>query len=281
MRHIVCVSTALACLAAPAPALTAQTPSAPHLYLSMFGGYRPGRQLWTLDNQPFLVFVRTSAGLQTNPGQEDTLDLEQQTGSSFVIGAGGTYFPSPRLGLDAQIAFLGLGLESRCAIVQYMPADPADVDPELCASLNGAKTSLSAVSFSLGVVARLWPDKPTYPYVRASAGLVARTRSTVEMTGFYTDQAGILTPFTVLGDSKPNKTAPHFTVGVGAAFSLGPSYQLRFEGQHLTTRLDRVTGTADPSAGTPYPPHTGRMYRSFLFTVAVDVVLEKRRGRRY
>jgi len=262
--------------------LPAQTPSAPRLYLSMFGGYRPGREIWTLDDQPFQVFLRTSGGLQPNPGQEDTLDLQQHTVSGFVIGAGGTYFPSPQVGLDGQIAFLGLGLESRCAIRRFtQPSDTADINPELCTSLNGATTSLSAVSFSAGVVARLRPDKATYPYLRASVGFVARTRSTVEMTGVYTDRAGVPTPVTVVGDTKPNKTAPSFTLGVGAAFSLGPSYQLRLEGQHLTTRLDRVTGQADPAGGTLYPPHTGRMYQSFLFTVAVDVVLEQRRGRRY
>jgi len=280
MRHIVWVSTTLASLAAAVPQ-SAQTPSAPHLYLSMFGGYRTGRQIWTLVDQPFQVFLRTSSGLQPNPGQQDTLDLQQQTVSGFVIGAGGTYFPSPQVGLDGQITFLGLGLESRCAIQRYVPTDTADVDPELCASLNGGTTSLSAVSFSVGVVARLRPDKPTYPYVRASVGLVARTRSTVEMTGLYTDRSGIPTPATVLGDAKPNKTAPHFTLGAGAAFSLGPSYQLRFEGQYMTTRLDRVTGQADPTSGTLFPPHDERVYRSFLFTVAFDVVLEKRRGRRY
>jgi hypothetical protein len=101
------------------------------------------------------------------------------------------------------------------------------------------------------------------------------------MTGIYADQRGIATPATVLGDTQPNKTAAQFTVAAGAAFSLGPSYQLRFEGQYMTTRLDRATDLADPSGGTLYPPHAGRTYHSVSFTVAFDVILEKRRGRRY
>ncbi len=87
MRPFVCVMIAAVALA-PAP-LPAQTPSAPHLYLSMFGGYRTGRHLWTLNDQPFLV--QTPIG--PNPGQYDTLDLQHEVNPGFVIGAAGTYFP--------------------------------------------------------------------------------------------------------------------------------------------------------------------------------------------
>jgi hypothetical protein len=270
----------VAILSLPGGPLPAQTPSAPHLYVSMFGGYRAGGRLWTSNDQPFAVFVRTGSGLQRNPGY-DTLDLQQQVVPGFVIGAAGTYFPHPHLGIEGEITFLGLGLESRCAIRRSQPADTADVDPELCASLNGGTTSLSAVSFSAGVVARLLPDKPTSPYVLASVGLVTRTRSTIEMIGVYADPTGLPATAGVLADSTPNKTTPHFTLGAGAAFPLGPSYQLRVEGRDVITRLDRVTGPADPSGGTLYPPHGGKVRHNFVFAVAFDVILEKRRGRRY
>ena len=276
MRPFVCVMIAAVALA-PAP-LPAQTPSAPHLYLSMFGGYRTGRHLWTLNDQPFLV--QTPIG--PNPGQYDTLDLQHEVNPGFVIGAAGTYFPRPNLGFEGEIAFLGMGVESRCAIRQVDPPAMGDVDPELCTSLNGASSSLSAVSFSVGLVGRLRPDKATYPYVRAGVGVVARTRSTIELIGTFADTArNALEEVIIVGDSFPNKTRAHLSFAAGLALSLGPASQLRLEARDIVTSLDRVTGLADASRGTLCPPHAGRSLHSFAFIVAFDVILEKRRGRRY
>ncbi len=276
MRPFVCVMIAAVALA-PAP-LPAQTPSAPHLYLSMFGGYRTGRHLWTLNDQPFLV--QTPIG--PNPGQYDTLDLQHEVNPGFVIGAAGTYFPRPNLGFEGEIAFLGMGVESRCAIRQVDPPAMGDIDPELCTSLNGASSSLSAVSFSAGLVGRLRPDKATYPYVRAGVGVVARTRNTIELIGTFADTArNVLEEVIIVGDSFPNKTRAHLSFAAGLALSLGPASQLRLEARDIVTSLDRVTGLADASRGTLYPPHAGRSLHSFAFIVAFDVILEKRRGRRY
>ena len=276
MRPFVCVTIAAVALV-PAP-LPAQTPSAPHLYLSMFGGYRIGRHLWTLNDQPFLV--QTPIG--PNPGQYDTLDLQHEVNPGFVIGAAGTYFPRPNLGFEGEIDFLGMGVESRCAIRQVDPPAMGDVDPELCTSLNGASSSLSAVSFSVGLVGRLRPDKATYPYVRAGVGVVARTRSTIELIGTFADTArNALEEVIIVGDSFPNKTRAHLSFAAGLALSLGPASQLRLEARDIVTSLDRVTGLADASRGTLYPPHAGRSLHSFAFIVAFDVILEKRRGRRY
>jgi len=244
----------------------------------MFGGYRTGHDLWTRNDQLFLV--QTPIG--PNPNQYDTLDLQNQVTPGFVIGAAGTYFPRPNLGFEGEIAFLGMGLESRCTIRQYQPPPSGDVDPELCTSLNGASSSLSAVSFSVGLVARLRPDKATYPYVRASVGVVARTRSTIELIGSFADTArNALEEVIIVGDSFPNKTRAHLSFAAGLALSLGPASQLRLEARDIVTSLDRVTGLADASRGTLYPPHAGRSLHSFAFIVAFDVILEKRRGRRY
>lgn len=276
MRHVSCSMLAVACLVGAAE-LPAQAQSAPRLYLSMFSGLRTGRDVWTLRDQPFLVLTLVGP----TPDQYDTLDLQRQLVSGFVIGAAGTYFPSPKIGVEGEIAFLGMGLESRCAIRQYQPPPQGDLDPEVCASMNGATTSMSAVSFSAGLVARLAPNKSTSPYLRVNAGLVTTTRGTIEMIGTYRDGSGNPTAATVLGDSAPKKTAPHITLAAGVAFSLGPSYQLRLEGRDVLIPLDRVTGVADPRSGTLYPPHSGKLYHNPVFVVALDVVLEKRRGRRY
>src|SRR3989442_578851 len=144
-----------------------------------------------------------------------------------------------------------MGLESRCTIRQYQPPPSGDVDPELCTSLNGASSSLSAVSFSVGLVGRLRPDKATYPYVRAGVGVVARTRNTIELIGTFADTArNALEEVIIVGDSFPNKTRAHLTFAAGLALSLGPASQLRLEARDIVTSLDRVTGLADASRGT-------------------------------
>ncbi len=267
--------------------LAAQTPPSgeARLYLSTFAGYRGGRALWTMNGQPLLVFVALGdSAVPNGPGQYDTIDLRRRLTPGFVVGAAGAYFPGPHLGLEGEIAFLGLGTESACTIRQYQPPATSDIDPELCASLQGQSVSTSAVSFSLGLVGRLSPGRSTYPYARVAAGVVARTRGTIAMLGVYTNGNGTPVEADVLEDSSPHNTAAHVTVGAGLAFALGTGYQLRLEARDVVTELDRVTGLANPdnpATGSLAPPHGERWYHNLAFVVVLDVIFEKRRGRRY
>jgi hypothetical protein len=275
---------ALAATLALVPAARAQAPSEPRLLLSVFAGYRGGRALWSLTGQPIGVLVAAGDTLVPTPGQYDTLDLRRRIAPGLVLGASGTYFPTPGIGFLGEIAFLGMSIESQCTIHQFQPPATSDIDTDLCASLQGQSVATSAVAFSLGIVGRLLPSRRTYPYVLAAAGFVARARSTVEMQGFYIGSDGLPVPETVVLDTIPSNTALHLTVGAGVAFSLGTGYQLRFEGRDVIARMDAVTGLANPndlSTSSLSPPHAERFYHNFAFTVAVDVVFEKRRGRRY
>ncbi len=271
-------------LATAAP-LYAQTPGEPRLFWSVFAGYRAGARLWVLHDQPFAVFVSSGdTAVLNNPGQYDTLDLERRSTPSLLIGTTGAYFPTPSLGFEAELAFLGMSLESQCVIRQYQPADPNDLDPELCTSLTGQSVTTSAVSASIGLVGRINPAGSATPYARLDAGVVARSRGTIALNGTYTSADQSTVEVTVLEDEKPRTTDVHMTVGAGVAFSLGAGYQLRFEGRDVVARLDRVTGpayTTDPATGSLTPPHGGHFYHNLAFVVALDVIFEKRRGRRY
>ena len=260
-----------------APCVSAQAGSQPHLILSVFGGVRGGQTLWTLPNQPFLV--QTLLG--PNPGQYDTLDLAQQLVPGFVAGATASYFPGAHLGVQGEIAFLGMSLESRCAIRLYQPAEPADLNPQLCFSLQGQTNSTSAVSLAAGVTARLAPTGSMSPYLRLNGGLVTRARGTIKLTGTYRDNTNRVSRAVVVADDAPNRSAAGLTLAAGLAIALGSGYQLRLEGRDVYTRLDRVTGAADPSAGTLRPPHSPRAVHNLVFSMALDVILEQKRGRRY
>jgi hypothetical protein len=259
-----------------APGLRSQA-SQPHLILSLSTGVRAGRKLWTLNDQPVIAYT---SGLIQN-GQFDTLDLQRRIASGFVVGASGTYFPNPHVGIEGEVVFLGMTMESSCSIRQSQPPVTDDIGPELCNSLQGQAVATSAVSFGIGVVGRLAPGSKAYPYARLNAGVVARTRGTIEMLGTYTDPNGNITAITLIADTTPANVAFQGTVGAGLAFRLGTGYQLRLEGRDVIALLDRVTGRADPSSGTLAPPRSGRFFHNFALTVTLDVILEHSRRRRY
>jgi hypothetical protein len=253
----------------------------------VLAGYRVGRPLWSLNHQPFAVLVpgpvtSSDTVVVAAPGLYDTLDLQREFGPSFVVGVSGSYFSGRHLGFQGEIAFLGMGLESRCAIRTVQPSYPGDIDPQLCSSLDRQTVATSAVSISLGLVGRLTPGGGIYPYARANAGVLTRTHGTIDMVGVYGSGDHLATA-AVVANPHPVNTSLHFTVGAGVAVSMGTGYQLWLEGRDVMAQLDQVTGLADPSgsAGVLIPPHGSRLLHNFVFVMGLDVVFEKQRRRRY
>ena len=217
-----------------------------------------------------------------SPGLYDTLNLQQEFVPSFVVGVSGTYFPGPHLGIQGEFAFLSMGLESRCAIRQAQPPYPGDLDPELCASLDRQTNATSGASVSFGVVGRMTPGGGVYPYVRANAGVLARTRSVIEMVGTFSTPDG-LAPTLVVADPHSSNTSLQLTFGAGVTVATGGGYQLWLEGRDMLAQLRLVAGPADPSGanGVLVPPSSTRFVHNFALVVGLDVVFEKQRHRRY
>ncbi|HUL04680.1 MAG TPA: hypothetical protein VLV16_15765 [Gemmatimonadales bacterium] len=260
--------------------LAAQQGGEAHLVLSAFAGVHAGRDLWQLPTQPVIAVQTTSSGLFPTT-QHDTLSLGRSLASGIIAGASGAYFPNAHFGVEIEIALITESLESTCSIRQSQPPVTDDIDPELCASLQGQSISSSAVSFSAGVVGRLGAGRGVHPYARLDGGVVARTHSTIEMIGTYTSPSGDLVTATLVSDDNPSNTGPHVTAALGLAFSLGPGYQFRLEGRDIMMRLDAVTGPGDPSTGTLVLPHSAQFYHVFALTATLDVILERARKRRY
>jgi len=263
----------------------AQTPGQPRLFLSLFTGYRLGARLWSLNGQPLPVFVANGdTAVATNPSQYDTLDLQRRIAPGFVVGTAGAYFPSPALGFEAEIAFLGMTLDTQCSIHQFQPADPNDLDPELCSSVTDQSITMGAVNVAVGVVGRVNAGGSTTPYARFDVGLLSRSRGTIAVTSHFTNGTQGSVETTILDDPNPNTTNWQFTVGTGVAFALGNGYQLRFEGRDVMSRLHEVTGIAvhNPNGAASFvPPQAARFYHNLAFVIGLDVIFEKRRGRRY
>lgn len=257
----------LACAAAPAGA---QRRPQPQLLLTIFGGVASGAYLWEINRQPF--------AREDDATTLDTLRLSRRLASALTLGASATLFPGPNLGFTGEIAYLGFDLDDTC---QMTYTDPALVNQGetalVCGDITRVGASAVTLAFSLGAIYRVAPRGFASPYVRAQAGISARSSSTVEMQGRYTRNGQ---PFTrlVIGDPAGGAVNPTAAVGVGVMIPFAPGYQARLE---LRDHLLFVRRAAGPADNLLVPPTTTELAHSVGLLLKIDIVLEQRRGRRY
>lgn len=261
----------LLALSLAAPVAAAQTGSQPSLVLTIFAGTATGGSLWSIPRQPFCVLAGTSCSSLI-----DTLRLTRDVSSSFVAGAGATYFQSPHLGLTLEVFYLGLSFDDACSGLFYNP-DTERRNEQLCENISGSALSSSAIAFFAGVVARAAPTRAISPYVRAGVGLLSYSTGTVEMSGVYVSGNAIQSR-AVIVDDKPKKAALTVQAAAGFTARLSPGYQLRFELRDVLSPLQHVTSPADNLGRVTT---TTRVHHRIALTLGLDVILEKKRGRRY
>src|SRR5688572_8706093 len=85
----------------------AQVGPEPNLVLTLFGGAVTGGNIWTIERQPVC--------LMPSCAPYDTLRLARDLTSSITIGVAMSYFPTPKFGLQGEVAYLGLPLRDGCA----------------------------------------------------------------------------------------------------------------------------------------------------------------------
>ncbi len=156
-----------------------------------------------------------------------------------------------------------------------------EVTPSFILGLTAVYLWGRHLAFHAGVTLRATPSKSATPYLGLSGGFITRARGTVEMTGAFVDNAGALNSFTVVADDKATRSDLSGQLALGMMLPLGPGYQVRFEGRDVYTRLDYVSGLADPTQVPLHPPHAGRYGHHLAFVIGLDIVLERKRGRRY
>src|SRR5205809_1518467 len=221
----------------------AQTGPQPNLVLTLAAGVVDGAALWTIPRQPFCPVY--SGGTCNAPA--DTLRLAREQGSSITIGAAVSYFPGPSVGIQAEMAYLGLPLRDACVVLN---ASPTRLTEQLCASMQGASHSTGAISFVASALVRAAARHPPSPYLRGGVGLVAFDHSTIELVGADTTGQA----FQILRDESPQRLALSVVAGAGLTLALGRAYQFRFEARDAVARFERVTDAADallvPRTGT-------------------------------
>lgn len=250
--------------------MAAQTGDQPTLVFTIFGGVTAGHSLWSVGGQPYC-----SAAMCNPTTPHDTFQLSRDITSSITGGLGATYFPHPHIGFLLEVFYLGLSFEDHCRDVSSVQ-DPRNA--EICTRANSSQLSTSAVGFFGEAVLRGAPRGPVSPYLRGGFGLTTYSGGTVDMTSCFVDAGGNCQQQALLVDTNPKSSGLSLQIAAGFTFALGPGYQARFDVRDVVVPLEEVTGPAGP---TLVPPKATRYFHHFALTVGLNVILERKRGRRY
>jgi len=269
MRNRWMTLTVLATLAG-FPLRAQSTADQSRLSLGIAAGGTVGTDHWRIGNQPIF----------DGPSNVDTLAIGRRVRSSIAVVFHGTYFPGEHWGFTGEAMLIGLGFEDECE-VRFSSGSTANA--AVCGTINVGNTPSSAVSLSIGSEYRIWSRKTISPYLRGNLGLVMTQHSGIKLAGTFsiTDSSGVHSVlYNLYHDPKGRRVSPVIGFGVGFTAALGRGYQLRWEARDNITGTEVVTG---PTFGAPNlePPHKTAYRHVFSVTFGFDVVLERRRGRRY
>jgi hypothetical protein len=254
----------LALLAAPAAVTGQSTADQARLVFTVgLGQTSGGGELWSV-MQPLLV-----------RGGTDTLAVGRTFRHSLDVIFSGTYFPGEHLGFNVEAHLLGLGTTDRCRLA-YTIGDTTASD--LCSSIDGSNRTATSATLSVGAVYRLWSRQPVHPYFRANGGFVVTQQSFLRMGGRVNTPEGVA-DFPLFEDDKPASLQPYYALGAGVVAVIGRGYQMRFEVRDNWVRVPMITSATARQGLIPDSRLVGKHLLSF--NVGFDVVLERKRGRRY
>jgi hypothetical protein len=261
-----CGGAIAALLLAPCAALVGQTNDESRLTMGISAGWIASAQLWDIPRQE----------ISSPFGDPDFYHLHRELRSDITISGHGTYFRGPHLGFTGEFTYLGLGTTDACTVVQN--GGNAELQAA-CDALQGVQHSAVVTTAQGGVVLRPWSRTFIQPYLTGTAGVAFTPRSTVEMTSIYGNIGDTLVTLNIYQDDHTPEIRPSWTLGAGFATAPSSGYQLRIEVRE--TWLAQTVVTAATSRQGLLPP-TRSVLKGFpSVLVAFDVVLEKRRGRRY
>jgi hypothetical protein len=243
---------------------TAQTHDEARLTVGVALGYIGGSSLWSVDNQPIFDIA----------GDTARLNLHRRLGANLTLSAQGAYYASPHWGYTAEFTYVGLGTEDNCELASTENSPPS---PEACAALNGTNRPASAVSLMGGVVWRPWSRSAYQPYLRGIAGAAVVPRSTLQMASTFGPE--LENRLEIYIEDNSHMVRPSATFGAGISTAPNAGYQLTLEARGTAAIIPVVTGPTLHQIMRPPSESRVKIFPSFL--VGLNIVLEKRRGRRY
>jgi hypothetical protein len=246
------------------PAWGQATKDQARLIFTVSGGVVTGQPLWSVENQPVQF---------GDPA--DTFAIGREIRSTLALGFAGSYFPGEHLGWNVEAFLLGLGFEDSCRLAFASGSGDAATT---CQSIQGATKSATAVTLSGGPVYRIKSTSLISPYARANLGLVISNQSSIRTIGRFPTSEGTAERI-IYDDDHESRIAPALALGVGITAAVAKGYQLRWEVRDNIVGIERVTGSTPRS--DLVPPHEMTYKHLFSLTIGFDVVLERRKGRRY
>lgn len=263
-------SLALILYAATLSPLAAQaTRDQARLMFNVSAGYNGGATLWRVTDQP-LFDDRFGDPLI------DSLHITRRVRPALTLGVKGIYFRGDNLGFFGEGYLIGVGFQDSCT--RTSPTLSVR-NEQVCGSVDQAEKSASAVQVSGGAIYRINSRKVISPYVRVGLGFVLSSQSAVRTTGRFANQDNQLVDVEIYPDDSETRLGGAATLALGMTAVIAPGYQIRWEVRDNIVGLRAVNG---PTATDGAPPSTGVRYRHLLgIEVGFDVVLERRRGRRY
>jgi hypothetical protein len=262
VRELACFL--LACTALPAPVVGQRTGDLARLTFTIFGGFVGSTGLWSVPRQP-VAFIEPA----------DTLQLSRSTRQALTVGFTGGYFPHEHLGFTAEAHLLGVGFKDSCS--HHFTSGSPDV-AAVCSDIDGRTKPSTAVVLSGGLIYRIAGRSFLSPYARGNAGFVFSTQSSLRTIGQFPSDSGLV-DLTVYADDKNVRVHPAFALGVGITAAVSKGYQLRWEVRDNIAGIQTVTGPAEPIRTVP--PHKLVFKHLFSLTLGLDIILERKRGRRY
>ncbi len=259
-------------LPAATPALHAQaTRDQASLIINLFGGYAAGGSLWRVSDQPVI---------DDNFGEPlvDHYALTRRIRGNLIFGGRAIFFPGDHFGYFGEAFLMGLGYEDRCSIPNPTISQR---NTEVCASINQNSTPASAVQVSAGLMYRVNANQLISPYARLSVGGALSSRSPIATTGSFASAAsgGQLVDLDIYTDDGTSQFHPAMGIGAGFTAQVARGYQMRWELRDNIIGIETVTG---PTVIEGDRPPTGMRFRHRIsLEVGFDVVLERKRGRRY
>ena len=257
---------AVALLLTPIAALHAQTNDESRLTLGISAGYIASRVLWDVPAQ--------SIASAFDP--PDIFHLHRETHSDISLSGHFAYYPGPHIGITGEFTYVGLGVADACNIVQ----DGGDVEVRAaCSALQGTYGSASTTLIQAGMIYRPLTRSFLQPYFKGLAGLAFTPSSTIETRSTYGSIGDTALIITIYEDPDWKELRPTFTAVVGFSTASSSGYQLHVEARESWLGLGVVTGA---TSGQGFiPPHKTVLFGFPSILVGFDIVLEKRRGRRY
>jgi hypothetical protein len=215
---------------------------------------------------------------------QDTMDLGRVLRTGIVAGLAASYFTSPRFGWTAEVTYFGFASEQRCSGPATYQPEADQINQQACDRAQGLHVATSIVGFLGGATYRFFPDSRVEPFVRAVAGLGLLGNSYVQTSGVvHSTQCQTVDDFcqlTLVKEDVEDQFTFITALSAGFSFALSPAYKVRFEGRDVITSLPVVTGNGTSSDPAVVP--TGRAIKHLpVFTIGLDIVLERRHTRRY